>query len=279
MVWVKTISMGGILYFEHGGCIMKDKSVTDYKKEPPVINITKPTMDILLKQPKPDQLIALYLFYSYTSTWQHTLQIKATTAYTAQAMGWGEQKLHRVKKQLLKLGLIEDKQTRNHQHITGHYIRIYYFSTPCKMPGVAKNIGKCLVTGNNKCLVTNSRHSKSGDSKTTPNSFDKAASTKLYSIILTQKNINLNTRQWPDIFRRLRTVNKIPPQRIRKVLDWYGENIGEEFVPVAHCARTFREKFSRIEEAKKRHDKNGDRPRKKVRHRKRADGTMEMALR
>ena len=43
---------------------MKHKTV-DYKKSPPVINITKTTIDILLKQDKPGPLMALYYFYCY----------------------------------------------------------------------------------------------------------------------------------------------------------------------------------------------------------------------
>ena len=78
----------------------------DYKEDPPVISITKTTIDILLKQDKFDQLNTLYLFYCYVSAWQNTLQIHATTSYTAKGVGWSEQKVKRVKKRLIELTIV-----------------------------------------------------------------------------------------------------------------------------------------------------------------------------
>ena len=234
----------------------------DYKEEPPVISITKTTIDILLKQDNFDQLITLYLFYCYVSAWQNTLQIHATTSYTAKGIGWSEQKVKRVKKRLIELELVKDVQTRNEKHITGHYIRVFYIpnsytpqeATGSKMLRVAETTPKCLVTGNNKCLVTHS-HPKMGDSKTTPSPFDGKASERLYKIIKSHINININTSKWPDIFRRLRTVDKISKARIKDVLNWYKSNIGDKYTPVAHSAVSFREKFTRLESAMFRYNK------------------------
>jgi len=225
--------------------------IVDYKKHPPGFILTKTTMDVLLKQEKKDQLMALYLFYSYTSCWQQTLQIKATTNYTAKGMGWSEHKVQQVKKRLLELGLIKNVRTRNEKHITGHYIRVCY-ATPCVSVGVAEQGDKCLGTGSNKCLGTHSRPSTNTDSKTIIKPFDRLAATKLHNIILSKKDIHLNTSQWPNTFRMLRTNNKIPKARIKEVLIWYKHHIGEDYVPVAHCAKTFREKFTRIEDAMRR---------------------------
>ena len=226
------------------------KEIVNYKKHPPVINITKTTMDILLVQEKPDQLIALYLFYCYTSNWQETLQIKSTTGYTAKGLKWSAPKVSRVKKRLMELKLIKNIQSRNEKHITGHYIRVYY-ATHSETVGVAKHGGKCLDIINNKCLDTNTRN-KVGESK---NVFDVRMSKKLQKIILTKKNINLNITQWPNVFRLLRTKNKVSKERIRTVIKWYANNIGDTYTPVAHSAKSFREKFSRLEEAMNRQDK------------------------
>ena len=105
---------------------------------------------------------------------------------------------------------------------------------------------------------TNKRNKLSNDCRDKPDGktiikpFDRLAATKLHNIILSKKNIHLNTSQWPNTFRMLRTNNKIPKARIKEVLIWYKHHIGEDYVPVAHCAKTFREKFTRIEDAMRR---------------------------
>jgi hypothetical protein len=226
----------------------------DYKKYPPVINITKPTMDVLLKQNKPDQLIALYIFYCYTAVWQNTLRVRTTTKYTAKGIGWSEQKVRRIKKRLADFGLIEDVQTTKKDGLFGkRYVRVYYFTVPGKTPSTVKpRVQKCLVTGNKKCLVTGSRNLKSCDRKTIVTSFDKIAATKLKSIVLSHKNVNIKTTLWPNTFRLLRTEDKISKKRIKAVIYWYAKHIGNDFIPVAYSARTFRDKFLRLETAMRR---------------------------
>jgi len=234
---------------------MKHKTV-DYRKHPPGFIVTKTTMDILLKQHKSESIITLYIFYGYVSCWQETLQIKATTSYTAKGLGWSTRKVQRIKKELIALGLIEDvvKKDKNNV-ITGHYIHPRYFPTPDKSAGVASLSPKCLETGNNKCLDTHSRHLKDGDRKTIPSLFDGETSIRLYKIIKSHKNITYNTTKWPDIIRRLRQVNKISKARIKEVIKWYSKHIGEEYVPVVESAKSFRDKFTRLEDAMIRYNK------------------------
>ena len=221
----------------------------DYKKHPPVINITKTTIDVLLKQDKPDQLIALYIFYCYTACWQQTLQVRATTTYAAEGLKWSTKKVQRVKKILVELNLVEDMQSRKKGQFGERYVRVFY-TVQDKTSCTTKTTPKCLETGSNKCLDTNSRTPKrGGDSKSVIKKFDRIAATKLYHIITTHKNITLNTTTWPNIFRQLRVINKVSKERIKKVLIWYGHHINNEYVPVAHCAKTFRSKFTRLEDA------------------------------
>jgi len=230
----------------------------DYKKDPPVINITKATTDILLEQDKPGPLMALYYFYCYTAAWQCTLQPRATVRYVAEGLKWSKGKVQQVKKQLVGLGLIEDIQKRKDDasgKFGKQYVRVHYFTVGTKNLPTVEPIHKCLVTGSKKCLVTNSRHLKDGDRKTIPSLFDGKASTKLYKIIKSHKNITYNTTKWPDIFRRLRQVNKVSSPRIKEVIIWYSKHIGEEYVPVVESAKSFRDKFTRLEDAMIRYNK------------------------
>jgi len=55
------------------------------------------------------------------------------------------------------------------------------------------------------------------------------------------------TNQWPDQFRKLHDVDKVPLLQINKVLDWYEEHIGQQYVPECFCASSFRNKFPKLE--------------------------------
>lgn len=91
------------------------------------IVIPKATMDLLLKQDKPSDLIALYVFYYYTSVWQETNQPKAVTKYAAKGLGWGIDKVRRVKKTLISIGLVSDVINRkDDKSIEGWYIQVNY---------------------------------------------------------------------------------------------------------------------------------------------------------
>lgn len=78
---------------------------------------------------------------------------------------------------------------------------------------------------------------------------------KLYQIIRSKKNINISSKQlqsWSVDIRKLHTINKINPQRISRVLDWYAENIGGQYIPVVESGISLRNKFSKLEDAIKR---------------------------
>lgn len=93
-----------------------------------LVILTKQTLDIFLKQDNPADLIALYTFYYYTAKWQCTNQPKCTTEYAAKGLGWGVQKVRKVKKQLIEFGLIEDvrKVDEKTKKTTGHFIKMNY---------------------------------------------------------------------------------------------------------------------------------------------------------
>jgi hypothetical protein len=60
--------------------------------------------------------------------------------------------------------------------------------------------------------------------------------------------IGWSKKSWTQSIQRL-NKNVDDPERVSRVLEWYCENIGKEFVPQAFCAETFRKKFVQIEQA------------------------------
>jgi hypothetical protein len=90
--------------------------------------LSKQTMDLFLKQKKPSELIALYMFYYYTAKWQKTNQAKAATKYVATGLRWGEKKTRDTKKELIDLGLIEElkKINRKTKKIEGWYVKLNF---------------------------------------------------------------------------------------------------------------------------------------------------------
>lgn len=80
-------------------------------------------------------------------------------------------------------------------------------------------------------------------------------SKKLSEIISATKNIKhtpVQIKNWSNEIRRLVENNKVPISRIEVVLDWYSKNVGREYVPVVESGTSFREKFTRLEDAIKR---------------------------
>ncbi len=78
---------------------------------------------------------------------------------------------------------------------------------------------------------------------------------KLSNIIQTSKNIKHTSSQiniWADEIRKLHENNEISIQRIKTVLEWYGNNIGGEYIPVIESGASFRQKFIRLEGAMQR---------------------------
>jgi len=55
----------------------------------------------------------------------------------------------------------------------------------------------------------------------------------------------------------MRTRDKIPKKDIQAAVRWYGKNIGQEFVPEAFSAATFRKKYLSIVSAMRRAGEGG----------------------
>jgi hypothetical protein len=73
--------------------------------------------------------------------------------------------------------------------------------------------------------------------------------------ILANAKVPLNGSQvakWADQFRLLRQ-EVTDYTRIEDTLDWYESNVGGKYTPVVHCAKAFRAKFGKLEQAMLRH--------------------------
>lgn len=104
-----------MIYTELGGALSRrqENIVQENPSGGTVVGITHETLLNIMAQKKPDELLALYCFYAAKVQDQGTQKIWCTTGYVAKGLGWGEQKVKRVKKRLVNLKLIEDIRGKN----------------------------------------------------------------------------------------------------------------------------------------------------------------------
>ena len=84
--------------------------------------------------------------------------------------------------------------------------------------------------------------------------------TKLAGIVQGQKQIKVSKQRlksWGKEIRKLRRTDGVDMERISQALDWYGQHIGEQYVPVIESGKAFRDKFLRLEDAMKREARAG----------------------
>ncbi len=64
-----------------------------------------------------------------------------------------------------------------------------------------------------------------------------------------------NTGQWANSFRLLNERDKVDEDKIREVLDWYVGEVGngDKYLPQAYSGNTFRTKFPKLIQAKRRY--------------------------
>ena len=255
------------------------KKVSYDKSQEPLV-ISKPVMDILLKQKKYSDLISLYLFYYYTAKWQRTDQARATTAYTANGMNWTEERVRKIKKILIYLGLIEDISQRDDitQIILGHYVRVHfkwdshttdyphcekYHSVDNPTPNALyKNNINALETNNKNALDSENNKLFSSSIFVAPkngatvsdkkNEIYYPIIEKLGNIITSKKRINIDGRKkssWANSVRQLCENDGVEPARIETALDWYERHHMDDYVPVIESGKSLREKFLKLEAA------------------------------
>jgi len=234
--------------------------------------LSKHLLDTLLSQDKPDELICLYAFYYYTAKWQRSNKLYATTRFVSQGLRWSEGKVKRVKSRLKELGLIESQTIRGENNkIMGHYVKINFIWESQKVgfpPG-----GKSTLWYLNNINTNKEKyiyHKKDFDDSDT---ISKTESIKqrnqrmlplcryLSKIITSQKNIEINRRKlavWSNDLRLLQYEDGIEVSRMKRVLQWYKDNIGKPYVPDVQSGSSFRKKFLNLEAAISRSQNNTD---------------------
>jgi hypothetical protein len=272
------------------------------------IVIQKSTVDVLMTVPHKDRsnAMALYLFYYYSAIWQKTNQPRCTDSYISgkqlnrkwrTGLGWGKNKVSRIRNILIKLGLVEwVKENDGYSYIK---VKYYHGKETAKIAELQailaskeeeiRSLKKLLKKRKNPSL-RNRELPKSGKPKSekpgvnayrdnnktiarkvgdeehsffdkdSSNKFERTCSNKLLKAISNKRQINKrsNLKKWIFQFHLLRVQDRIKKQRIKTVLLWYIKNLGEEFVPAAYSAESFRDKFLRIEDAMKRDKKKSE---------------------
>lgn len=90
------------------------------------VHLTEETIRFVLTNLGSDAL-ALYVAYVGVVQWQQTNRVRATTGFMAERMGWGKEKLKKVKKLLVDNGYVEDYKKRNEENkIIGWYVQVKY---------------------------------------------------------------------------------------------------------------------------------------------------------
>jgi len=87
-----------------------------------------------------------------------------------------------------------------------------------------------------------------------PSTWDYRAARELKAAIeqVMKLNKTSNMKQWANVFRLMRQVDKIPKREIREAIEWYRKHIGEEYLVVILSAKAFREKWERLNLARMR---------------------------
>jgi hypothetical protein len=145
------------------------------------IFLSKPLLDLLLKEENSADLIALYCFYYYTAKWQGTSQPRATSNFTMAGLNWGETRFIKAKRKLRELNLIEDIAARAEGgRVFAHYIKLKFLwsnssitTPPAHHPG-GKTGSNALKTNSN--ITTSDFVESDGEDinkKITPSMFDQ----------------------------------------------------------------------------------------------------------
>ena len=107
--------------------------------------------------------------------------------------------------------------------------------------------------------------------------FSKKCASYLLSILRKNRLVRARSKpgKWAIEFEKLNSIDKVKKKRIKRVLLWYCNNIGGNYIPVVRSARSFREKFDRIEDAIKRKHLNNEKDLSQIKVTKRAEMISE----
>jgi aconitase A len=71
----------------------------------------------------------------------------------------------------------------------------------------------------------------------------------LGEILQKKNNRKYITTAWNKPIELMMRKEEIKPDRIFNALAWYGDHIGEPYIPIIECGKTLREKFTKLENA------------------------------
>jgi len=102
--------------------------------------------------------------------------------------------------------------------------------------------GKQAVSPSSESNGSHRRRKK----KRQPSAWDERAAHKFAEVVKTYRKVQKNSdlRQWANVFRQMREVDGTSKKDIGETIVWYRKHIGEDYVPEAFSAATFRKKFN-----------------------------------
>ena len=206
-----------------------------------------------------ESLLMVQLLY-WTSdekpwTYKKAEEIEHTTTLT-----WREQKTAR--KRLAALGVLkEDRQFDKHRigyrvnrkRVNRMFLESNRVQSNCAKRDDQLRQTRLVIAPNAMTHEREKRQNKEEERKNkksgffASDSFEKKAAKKLQAIVLAEYKINKDIRAWPKTFAQMQRFDQITKQRIKRVLVWYAEHIGEMWVPKVEDAQGFRRKFGAIE--------------------------------
>jgi hypothetical protein len=185
---------------------------TQYHKSDEPIVLSKPLLDLLLKQKAFSALLALYTFYYYTAKWQGTNQPKATNSYVASGLNWSLKTVKKHKQSLKKLGLIKTV-VRKHKttgKVLGFYVSVQFIWTHEKALEATKNEQSNQWVTEYPTGTQNQRGKLATDGKSTPQMLEGENKKNALNSI-TKKNLQ-KRKKFKQIGKLKRTKTKLQPK-------------------------------------------------------------------
>jgi len=185
----------------------------------------------------------------------------ASNAWLAERIGVSVRRVEQIVSKLKKLGVIKATKKGSRRRLHTCCDVITKFETP-QSNGRARNgarnnrtnapviiVPHTSISTNNTIIRSCARNDSSKISGLDVYS-EKCA--KLLNTSLHRKNKIMgksSIKTWTSQFQKMLSNSWDDRKRIKKVLVWYCENIGKQYIPTAYSAKAFIEKFIKIEDA------------------------------
>ena len=119
------------------------------------VGITKETIDRLLKEDHVTDLIAVWIFYAYTARWQQSVCVYAVVSFVSKGLAMSKDRVHRARRTLKRLGLIEDAPVHRGRGKVGWYVRVQHLARANGVKGNPYQNQDCQES-DHKCTRTDS---------------------------------------------------------------------------------------------------------------------------